>query len=265
VGLPFVNDAQRWALIEGDSLAVLHTLDSVDHVITDPPYSEHVHGKATRGHGMRMPDGNGRMTMAAYGRRTDLGFEHLTARDRRAFARAYARLAKRWVLVFTDTESTHLWRRSLEVAGLRFMRQGFWDKIGSTPQFTGDRPSSACDSITMHHPKGRAHWNGGGKRGIWSFPIVANRAGHRFDREHTTQKPIDLMLALVADFTDPGDIVLDSHAGSGTTGVACLRLGRRFIRIEKDPKYAQICRERLAAEAIGQDVESYRAGQERLF
>ena len=74
-----------------------------------------------------------------------------------------------------------------------------------------------------------------------------------------------LMLELVELFTDPGDLVLDPFAGSGTTGVACLRLGRRFIGIERDAKYAAVARERLVAESQGLSLRDARAGQQSLF
>ena len=56
-----------------------------------------------------------------------------------------------------------------------------------------------------------------------------------------------IMESLVRDFTDPGDLILDPFAGSGTTGVAAIRLGRRFIGWEKDPKYHAIALKRLTA------------------
>jgi DNA modification methylase len=62
-----------------------------------------------------------------------------------------------------------------------------------------------------------------------------------------TEKPLPLMESLVRDFTDPGDLILDPFAGSGTTGVAAIRLGRRFIGWEKDPKYHTIAVKRLTA------------------
>jgi len=73
------------------------------------------------------------------------------------------------------------------------------------------------------------------------------------------------MLELVEAFTDPDEIVLDPFAGSGTTGVACLRLGRRFIGIERDEKYAAAATERLAAESKGLDLRAARAGQLSLL
>lgn len=66
---------------------------------------------------------------------------------------------------------------------------------------------------------------------------------------HTTQKPLPLMVELVRQFTDPGDVVLDPFCGSGTTGAACLRTGRKFIGIERDEHYARVARERLEGEA----------------
>ena len=67
-----------------------------------------------------------------------------------------------------------------------------------------------------------------------------SEAGH-----HPTQKPVRLMKALIALTTQPGQIVLDPFAGSGTTAVAAHLLDRQFIAFERDPKYAEIARSRL--------------------
>lgn len=70
---------------------------------------------------------------------------------------------------------------------------------------------------------------------------------------------------LVSLFTDPGETILDPFAGSGTTGVACLRLGRRFIGIERDEKYFKLACDRLRAEEQSSTLQALRAGQESLF
>jgi site-specific DNA-methyltransferase (adenine-specific) len=62
---------------------------------------------------------------------------------------------------------------------------------------------------------------------------------------HPTQKPVPLMEYLVRTYTDENEIVLDNAMGSGTTGVACLNLNRKFIGIESDLKYFQVAKERL--------------------
>jgi len=56
---------------------------------------------------------------------------------------------------------------------------------------------------------------------------------------HPTQKPVALMEYLIRTYTHPGETVLDNTAGSFTTGVACVRIGRRFIGIERDESYYQ--------------------------
>lgn len=62
---------------------------------------------------------------------------------------------------------------------------------------------------------------------------------------HPTQKPVALFEYLIKTYTNPGDLVLDNCAGSGTTGVACENLQRNSILMEKEPEYCQIIRERL--------------------
>jgi site-specific DNA-methyltransferase (adenine-specific) len=62
---------------------------------------------------------------------------------------------------------------------------------------------------------------------------------------HPSQKPLDLILKLVACSTDEGDLVIDPFLGSGTTAAAAKRLRRKWIGIEKDSNYIQIARNRL--------------------
>lgn len=63
---------------------------------------------------------------------------------------------------------------------------------------------------------------------------------------HPTQKPVTLMEYLVKTYSNPGDTVLDNCMGSGTTGVACLNLGRKFIGVEKDAGHFETARNRLS-------------------
>jgi site-specific DNA-methyltransferase (adenine-specific) len=68
------------------------------------------------------------------------------------------------------------------------------------------------------------------------------------DDLHPWQQSEEVFLELVWRFSRPGGLVLDPFAGSGTTGVACLRLGRRFIGCEINPETAAVARARLAEE-----------------
>jgi len=63
--------------------------------------------------------------------------------------------------------------------------------------------------------------------------------------QHPTQKPVALIEYLIKTYTNPGDRVLDFTMGSGTTGVACANLGRKFTGIELDKKYFEIAEKRI--------------------
>ena len=71
---------------------------------------------------------------------------------------------------------------------------------------------------------------------------VFDRPRHEANRQHPTQKPLDLMLWHIKQVNG---IVLDPFMGSGTTGVACMNLGRKFIGIEIEPKYFDIACKRI--------------------
>ena len=76
--------------------------------------------------------------------------------------------------------------------------------------------------------------------------LYFNRDVKRVGNNHPTQKPVALFEYLVRTYTNEGDTVLDNCAGSGTTGVACLKTGRKSIQIEKELKYVEIAVKRLA-------------------
>lgn len=81
--------------------------------------------------------------------------------------------------------------------------------------------------------------------------IVDGCASQKRSKEtgHPWQQDLDYALWAINSLTDPGDLILDPFCGSGTTGVACVQTGRRFIGIEIDPGYADIARARIAKAA----------------
>lgn len=131
-------------------------------------------------------------------------------------------------------------------SGLRHVRVGAWVRTNATPQFSGDRPGTGFELCEIAHGvTENFRWNGGGEPAVWSY---AQRHGTRggLENEHPTPKPIDLLVRLVRDFTDPGETVVDPYAGSGTTGVACKRLGRQCVLVERDAVFCDLIARRLA-------------------
>lgn len=244
------------SLYLGDCREVLPTIERVDHVITDPPYSARTHARLGR---------EGRND--GHSKRGALNFESVSDVD--VVSAHFARVAARWVITFGDEFSFPEWMRHCSEAGLELVRHGVWVKSNPMPQMSGDRPGCGFESMAImhgHRPKGtgRMHWNGGGKCAVFHGD-GNNPRGTNERVDHPTQKPVALMLELVELFTDEGETVLDPFAGSGTTGVACLRLGRKFIGIERDEKYAALAAERLEAENSGLTLRHARAGQMSLL
>lgn len=93
--------------------------------------------------------------------------------------------------------------------------------------------------------------NGGGIRKTsylqthTNYPRSILKFGSEGKTVHPTQKPVDLLEYLVKTYTNQGDTVLDNCMGSGTTGVACKNLSRKFIGIEQDANYFEIAKTRI--------------------
>lgn len=77
--------------------------------------------------------------------------------------------------------------------------------------------------------------------------VKSNVLQYKKDRGgfHPTQKPVALMEDLVRTYSNSGDTVLDFTMGSGSTGVACMNQGRKFIGIENDPEFFRLAKERI--------------------
>lgn len=84
-------------------------------------------------------------------------------------------------------------------------------------------------------------------RNLLEFKSIGNAGGHKI---HPTQKPHELFEYLIRTYTNEGQLVLDNTAGSGTTAIAAMNAGRRWICIEKDPVYYERAIERIRAHEI---------------
>lgn len=117
---------------------------------------------------------------------------------------------------------------------------------------TGHSPAnyarSSAASTTLNREHGRSEYAGGNSdrypTTVLRFDVV-NNDGSNGGRSHPTQKPVALMEYMVKTYTNEGETVLDFTMGSGTTGVACVNLDRRFIGIERDAEYFEAAQKRI--------------------
>ena len=224
-----IGDAR---LILGDCLEILPTIGCVDHIICDPPYEQLMHDLHSSTKLRRVDGGNERAAL------TFDGIDKI----RGPFVDWVKENCFGWLLAFCNVEGVWHWRSALVERGLKFKTTCIWVKPDATPKLNGQGPALAYECFTTTWAGvGHSRWNAGGKRGVYAHCTNnKDRTG-----EHPTEKPVALMSEIISDFTRYGETVIDPFMGSGTTGVACAKLGRRFIGIEIEPKYFDIACKRI--------------------
>ena len=215
----------------GDCREILPTLGKVDAVETDPPFEQECHAAVLR---TAASIKTGVPALLDFGQITD---------ELRAFLPTWAAdNCNGWLIAFCQVEGVAAWRDAMEAAGLKYKRGMAWVKPDSSPQFNGQGPAQGFECMASAWcGSGHSRWNGGGKRGV--FTALTNQPDRH--GEHQTEKPIPLMRELVSLFTEHDSTILDPFMGSGTTGVACVKLGRKFIGIEIEPRYFDIACRRI--------------------
>lgn len=240
----------------GDCREVLAGLtEQVDQVISDPPYEarmQMLHAKFK----LRRTDGGAQRQALTFDDISDL---------RAPFLDAVKRLNKGWLLAFCNVEGVGDWQAAILERDMKFKTTCIWNKPDATPKLNGQGPALSYECFTTTWcGTGHARWNGGGRRGVFTHPTNSR------DREgtHPTEKPLSLMKELVGLFSNPGQTILDPFMGSGTTGVACATLGRKFIGCELQEQYFDIaCRRIETAHNQPRLFEEppVKAVQEKLF
>lgn len=222
-----VDVALPWQVIHGDCLAVLPTLPagSIDAMLCDPPYG--IGGTVVRG-----------------GCESTQALPEWDVADHSWIEPAAAALRDGGHLVsFCDHKETGAIWNACEAAGLRPRTFLLWLKNNPPPN--PRRCFQSAWEIALWATKGSGYeWSGGGATpNVYYGNIVTS------DRRHETQKDVGLMRWLVRLLLPDGGLVCDAFAGSGTTGVAALEEGCRFIGIEKDEANAVTARARVGATA----------------
>lgn len=235
-------------LYQGDCLEVMAALEPVAHVISDPPYEDELHEAIGR---VRRTDGRGMIST--------LGFGGINA-IRADVATAVAGIANGWAILFCLAEGVRAWRDDLQAAGVKWDTTLAWVKPDAMPRMNGQGAARGFEcAISCWCGGGGRRWNAGGKRGVYIYAV--NPPGR--DGRHPTEKPLALMREIIRDFTQPGDTILDPFMGSGTTGVAAMIEGRKFIGIERDPQWFGVALERVGAAAGAFDEAA--SGSPTLF
>jgi site-specific DNA-methyltransferase (adenine-specific) len=209
----------------GDCLDILPTLaaGSVDAVVTDPPYS--INSKS---------DGQGKLN--PWGDRVNSAFWYVEwmGRCRRLM------LHKGCMWSFLNWRSMVTFQKAADDLNWPIESLLIWDKKWIGPGGSkGLRPSYEMVALWAGEDFAIANR---GLPDIQAFQWSSNKPNG-----HPAEKPLDLMEWIIDNSTKPGDTVFDPFMGSGTTGVACVNLGRNFIGCEIDPTFHAIAQRRIAA------------------
>lgn len=143
------------------------------------------------------------------------------------------RLCRGSIYIFCSTEQVSE-LRSLMVNARLTTRLGIWEKSNPSPVNGRHLWLSSVECCVFGRRSG-AVFNEHCKASVWRFPCGRSK-------QHPTEKPLTLFKYLVSVSSNAGQIVFYPCCGSGTTGVACVRSGRRSIQIEMDEGYTSVAR-----------------------
>ena len=228
-------------IIQGDALTVLRDLpgESVDAVVTDPPYS------------------SGGMTLTA--RQADPATKYQHGSTKRSYPamlgdnkdqRSFTTWATMWLtecwrmardgaplLVFTDWRQLPSTTDAVQAAGWLWRGLVVWHKPSARPLLGEFRRDAEFLVYAVKRKASPATRN--------CLPGVLRHSVNPAEKVHLTGKPVALLRDLLA-VTQPGGLVLDPFTGGGTTGMACMATGRRFLGIELSSEYHRIAADRIA-------------------
>lgn len=241
---PYYQD-EAVTIYHGDAAEGVGSIAEVDAVIMDPPYCSggfsETGRKQASGQGLRSE------TIGNVGWFTgdNMGTAGIAWLLRCVTVRAYPVLKEGGsVCCFTDWRQVANIGPAIESSGLRWQNLIVWDKRNAGLG-TGFR---AQHEMILHYVKGTGVFHSVSYGNVLTVP----RMNHR-EREHQTQKPVELMEALVEVTTQPGGVVLDPFMGSGSTLRAAKNRGRRAIGFERDERYCEVAARRMAQEALKLD------------
>ena len=248
---------QTPTIIKGDCIKYMEEMPngSIDMIFADPPYNLQLGSALTR------PDGSLVSSVQ------DSWDKFSSFEEYDQFTRAWLSESRR---ILKDTGSIwvsgsyhNIFRVGAIMQDLGFciLNDIIWIKTNPTPNFRGTRftnahetliwASKSFDSSPKFNYKSMKIWNDDTQmRSDWQLPICSGKERLKDESGktlHPTQKPEGLLYRIILASTNPGDLILDPFAGTGTTGAVAKKLSRRFIGIEQDPEYARRAIERISS------------------
>lgn len=225
-------------LRQGNCLAVMSSMpkNSVDLVLTDPPYKTTSRGSSGGTGGMLKSDIN----------KSGMVFKHNTIKFDDWLPECFRVLKDGGHAYFmTNNKNLLPMLKAVELAGFNIFKTLIWAKnTAITNMYYMD-----SHEYIIFCRKGKAKKiNNCGTKSVMFFDNPKNKV-------HPTEKPVGLMTQLIENSTNDSDVVLDLFMGSGSTGVACVNTNRKFIGIELDEDYFGIAQERINPPTIDFELE----------
>jgi site-specific DNA-methyltransferase (adenine-specific) len=242
-----IDTPDVYTIHQGDAYALLRTVptESIDAVITDPPYS-------SGGIALSARQADPSHKYQEFGTKKTYPPMLGDGKDQRAFtAWATVWLAECWraakpgapLLLFTDWRQLPAMTDALQGAGWFWLGIVPWVKRSSRPQIGKFRQQ--CEYV-LFGSRGRfVPAVRDCLPGVYDCPVIPQ------EKRHIAGKPVSLLRSLMA-ITPRECLILDPFTGSGSTAVAALETGRRFVGMELSPEYAAIALERCRATIAGQ-------------
>lgn len=215
-------------IYHGDCREILPTLEPMDIILTDIPYSSSTHDGARSGE---------------RGDTQTINFAAVSDTEAAALANLFVEASRRWVIMSCD------WRHSKAIEQTGFLKRfGIWVKENPMAQMSGDRPAQGWEALLFLHRTGRLRWNGGGKPAVYFNGT--SRWGYFGPSYNPTQKPLGLLRQILTDFAEPQDVIGDPCCGSGSTLRAAKDRGLRAIGIDLRESECEIAAKRLSQEVL---------------
>ena len=221
-------------LINGGCMEYMRTLEdeSIDLIVTDPPYPTTSRGHAGNSGGMFQKEINKKGKV----------FEHNNI-DCTEYAPEFYRVLKDGSHLYVMTNHVNL-IKMLNVftdCGFHFIKSLIWNKGN---KIMGQCYMSQFEYILFFRKGYGKKINNCGTADILSVPNKKTK-DENGKNIHDTEKPVELMKILIENSTQKGDIVLDPFVGVGATALACIESERDYIGIELDENYYNIAKERV--------------------